>query len=327
MGTYAPAALENLELATMETFSYRQSVELQKEVIWSALANTTLRHAIDSWLETLTELTRKNYACGIDRLAALGLIDPNMSLQAFSLTNHNDIIDKIKKASGLSEATRQARAACYISLTRFINRRTDGIVRVATPCREGGINTTKTFGSVRQLVKTEALEQMEWIRLIGVIDNKRDALVVKILLQGARRISEVLSLTIDKIDFDKRQAQFKQSKTRGEERWIVVNLPENLTAEIKGLIGDRQSGLVFVTDTGKPIQHTQVYRAMKKAAIAAGIKKNVHPHVMRASAITHHRGQGVSDAEIVRLTGQSLQMMNRYDKAMLAQNASRIALI
>ena len=61
--------------------------------------------------------------------------------------------------------------------------------------------------------------------------------------------------------------------------------------------------------------------------LVAGIKKNVHPHVMRASAITHHRGQGVSDAEIVRLTGQSLQMMNRYDKASLAENASRIALV
>lgn len=322
-----PTVLENTELTTMETFSYRQTLELKEEVIWRALSDTTLRHAIDEWLETLTGLTRKNYACGLKKLNDLNLLDLGMSLQKFSLINHNDVIDKIKKATGLSEATKQARAACYISLTRFINRRTEGIVRVATPCREGGINTTKTFGSVRNLVKTEALEPMEWIRLIDAIDNKRDALVVKMMLQGARRISEVLALTIDKVDFDKHQAHFKQLKTRGEERWLVVNMPKSLTAEIKDLVGDRKSGLVFVTDAGKPIRHTQIYRGMKKAAIAAGIKKNVHPHVMRASAITHHRGQGVSDAEIVRLTGQSLQMMNRYDKASLAENASRIALI
>jgi integrase len=322
-----PAVLENSELITQEIFSYRQSIELQQEVIWRALADTTLQHAIDTWLGTLKGLTRKNYKCGLERLAALNLINPKMSLQAFSKLNQNTVIDQIKKAPGLSESTKQARAACFISLTRFISRRTEGIVRAATPCKEGSLDTTKTFGSTRSSVKSEALEPMEWIRLIDAIGNKRDGLIVKLMLQGAKRISEVLALTIDKVDFEKRQAQFKQLKTRGEEKWLVVNLPENLTAEIKSLIGERQSGLVFLTDADKQIQHTQVYRAMKKAAVAAGIKKNVHPHVMRASAITHHRGQGVSDAEIVRLTGQSLQMMNRYDKASLAENASRIALI
>jgi len=325
--TYTPEVIEGSELLTPGTFSYRQSVELQKEVIWRALADTTLRHAIDTWLGTLTGLTRRNYRCGLERLAMLGLLDPSLSLQAFSQINQNTVIDQIKKAPGMSEATKQARAACFISMTRFISRRTDGIVRAATPCKEGSLDTTKTFGSTRSVVKSEALEPMEWIRLIDAIVNKRDGLIVKLMLQGAKRISEVLTLTIDKVDFDKHQAQFKQLKTRGEERWLVVNMPEHLTAEIKSLIGERQSGLVFLTDTGKLIQHTQVYRAMKKAATKAGIKKNVHPHVMRASAITHHRGQGVSDAEIVRLTGQSLQMMNRYDKAGLAQNASRIALV
>lgn len=327
IATHTPTVLENAELLTLETFSYRQSVELQKEVIWRALVDTTLRHAIETWLETLTGLTKKNYRCGLERLAALGLLDPSMSLQVFSNLNPNTIIDQIKKAPGMSESTKQARAACFISLTRFISRRTDGIVRAATPCKEGSLGTTKTFGSTRSVVKSEALEPMEWIRLIDAIGNKRDGLIVKLMLQGAKRISEVLALTIDKVDFDKHQAQFRQLKTRGEERWLVVNMPEHLTAEIKSLIGERQSGLVFLTDNEKPIQHTQVYRAMKKAAKNAGIKKNVHPHVMRASAITHHRGHGVSDAEIVRLTGQSLQMMNRYDKAGLAKNASRIALV
>ena len=323
--TLIPTVIEKVDLP--ETFSYRQDIELNKETIWRALANVQLRHAIDAWLGTLASLTRKNYQCGLDRLSSLNLINFNQSLQEFSKTNHNAVIDQIKKIPGLSEATKQARAACYISLTRYISRRTDGIVKAAIPCKEGSLDTTKTFGSTRSVVKSEALEPMEWIRLIDAIGNSRDAIIVKLMLQGAKRISEVLALTIDKIDFDKRQAQFRQLKTRGEERWLVVNLPENLTNEIKAIIGDRQSGFVFLTDEGRPVRHTQVYRAMKKAASAAGIKKNVHPHVMRASAITHHRGQGVSDAEIARLTGQSLQMMNRYDKASLADNASRIALV
>ena len=235
IATCVPAVIDNSELITPESFSYRQSIELQKEVIWRALADTTLQHAIDNWLETLTGLTRKNYKCGLERLTAINLINPNMSLQEFSKLNHNTIIDMIKKMPGLSESTKQARAACFISLTRFISRRTDGIVRAATPCKEGSLDTTKTFGSTRNAVKSEALEPMEWIRLIDKIGNKRDGLIVKLMLQGAKRISEVLSLTIDKVDFEKRQAHFRQLKSKGEERWLVVNMPASQPMKLKAL--------------------------------------------------------------------------------------------
>lgn len=327
IATYEPQILENADLITPDSLSYRQSLMLKEEFVWRSLANITLGSAINEWMKTLTGLTQKNYGCGIKRLMDLNLINIGISLREFSLINHNDIVDRIKKIPNLSEATKQARAACYISLTRFISRRTEGIVRVAVPCKDGSLNTTKTFGSIRKHVKSEALEPIEWIRLIDAMDNTRDTLIVKLMLQGAKRIGEVLTLTIDKVDFEKRQASFKQLKTRGEERWLVVKLPDTLSKEIETLVGDRQSGFVFLTEKGNPVKHTQVYRSMKKAASSAGIKKNVHPHVMRASAITHHRGQGVSDAEVSRLTGQSLQMMARYDKADQADNASRIALV
>ena len=104
-------------------------------------------------------------------------------------------------------------------------------------------------------------------------------------------------------------------------------MPESLSKELENLIKERQSGFVFIAENGKPVNHTQIYRNTKKAAKVAGIKKNVNSHVMRASAITHHRGQGFSDAEVSGLTGQSLQMMARYDKADQAENASCIALV
>ncbi len=38
-----------------------------------------------------------------------------------------------------------------------------------------------------------------------------------------------------------RQAQFQHIKTSGEERLLIVNLPKNLSAELKNHIGERQS--------------------------------------------------------------------------------------
>ncbi len=66
------------------------------------------------------------------------------------------------------------------------------------------------------------------MRLIDALTNKRDALIVKMLLQGAKRINRVLSLTVDKVDFDKCQTFFKQSKMRGKGKEIPVTSPESL---------------------------------------------------------------------------------------------------
>jgi len=324
-----PTAIENSALAIN---SYQQHKQLKEEIFWRGLANIPLNLAIEEWLEGLAPLTKKNYQSGVRQLSALHILNLGLSVQQFADVEHDDVIDRIKKIPELSEATKQARAALYISLTRFLSRKTKGIVKRAIPCKEGSLETTKTFGSTRRSVKSEALTPVEWACLIDALKNRRDAIIVKLLLQGAKRISEVLSLTIDKVDCDKREAHFKQSKTRGEEVEITVTLPENLANDLREYIGERKTGFVFQTrnkENKNPIQHNQVYRAMKKAAVLAGIKKNIHPHVMRTSAITHHRNKGVPDCEILRLTGHaSTQMMNKYDKTSQAENASkRFALV
>jgi len=70
------------------------------------------------------------------------MLDLYMSLQVFGLVNHDTIIDRIKLVSDWTECTRQARAACYISFTRFLSRRTEGMIKKAIPSKEGN---SKTF--------------------------------------------------------------------------------------------------------------------------------------------------------------------------------------
>lgn len=318
------------DIETSRSFTHQEAELLKKETVWRNLAGIPLSLAIDEWLNTLSPLTEKNYKSGIKKLSALKLIDVSQDLQAFALINHDAIIDRIKKIPGLSEATKQARAALYISFTRFLSRRTEGLIKRAVPCKEGTIATTKTFGQTRDTVKAEALTMAEWKLLISALESgsKRDALIVKVCLQGAKRIRETLGLTIDKIDFENRQAIFKQSKTKGIAKEIIVNLPESLAVELKDYIGDRKDGAVFITSNGKATHYTTIYEGLKRAAKKANIEKNVHPHVLRASAITFHRARGARDCEILRLTGHSsTQMLNLYDKASRADNASLVSLV
>jgi integrase/recombinase XerD len=314
----------------LDDFTYQQTKHLKEEIIWQNLAGISLNLAIEEWLSLLSPLTSKNYRSGIAILSKLYILNLTQSLQEFSQMNHDLIIDRIKKIPNLSEATKQARAALYISLTRFLSRRTEGFIKRANPCKEGTINTTKTFGAVRNTVKSEALSKEEWTNLISTLEliNPRDALIVKLCLQGAKRIREVLSLTIDKINFEKLQANFKQLKTKGIVTEIIVNFPVHMGVELKNYIGGRTEGPVFITTTGKAVTYTQIYEALKRAARKLNMKKNIHPHVLRCSAITYHRSAGMRDYEILRLTGHSsTQMLNLYDKTSKEENASRIALI
>jgi len=176
---FRPVELEE-SLANPITFS--QAQHLKNEATWSQLKDISVGAAIILWLETFDELTRVNYLSEMNRLAELGFIDPEWSLQLFSLKNHEASLDQIKQVSEWSEMTRQSRAACYISFAGFLNRRTQGLIRRAIPSREGH---SKTFYRVREKVDTGAMNRAQWKAFLSALKsrNHRDWIIAQTMLQ------------------------------------------------------------------------------------------------------------------------------------------------
>lgn len=291
-------------------------------IIWNKLDCVTLDKALNEWLGTLSNRTRINYQSGIRILMEHCLLNPMLTLQAFSQVNHDAIVDKIKLIPGMKETTRQARAALYISFTRFLSRRFPGIFKKAMPSKEG---TSKTFYRVHEKVVTQAMNQSQWVSFFDVLQkiNSRDCLLAKIALQGGKRIGEVLTMKVDQINWEEKQIIFKQSKTKGVRKETVITYPESVMQALRKHIGDRQ-GYVFITSSGNPVQITQVTNTFVKAGVKAGIPFKVKPHVLRASAVTYYKSQGFSDSDIQKITGHaSSEMVNAYDKSSRADNASK----
>ena len=301
--------------------SFEQMQMGQREFIWNDLASKTVGEAINNWLNPLNPLTAKNYASGMKVLSDAKLIDLNVSLQVFAAVNHDAIIDRIKSIADLSETTKQARAACYISFTRFLSRRTKGLITKAVPGREGN---SKTFFKVHDKVATQAMTNVQWMAFLSELYkiNKRDCLVAKVILQGAKRVNEVLSLTTDAIDFEKNLITFTQSKTKGLKKFTGITYSKELMDELRTYIGDRQ-GLVFITKHCKRILPYQLNITFFKAGDRAGIPFRVHPHVLRASAITALKQRGYSADEIQKISGHaSTAQVLAYDKSDYAANIS-----
>lgn len=303
----------------IETFDGARKI--RDLVIWEKLGHLSLQDVIAQWLSTLSRSTELNYRSGINMLSKFGLLDLDMSLQAFSLVNHDAILDRIKQLPA-KETTNQARAALFISLTRFLARKFKGVFTKVIPATGGN---ERTFFKVHSKVVTEAMNRSQWVSFFAELEriNYRDCLIGKVALQGGKRISEVLTLTTDKIDYSKNEITFKQSKSKGTICNTVITYSDEIISQLKSYIGDRD-GYVFVSRNNKIVGVDQVQNTFARAGREANIPFKVTPHVLRASCVTYLKQQGYSDSDICKITGHaSGEMVRAYDKSDIAQNPSK----
>lgn len=330
---FQPLDVKNVHKGHM---SFKEVKEAKDEQLWKSLFSVTLLQAQIEWFKVIQNpRTLRTYQTIMSELCKRGLLNPDLNLQEFSLINFDTLVDHIKKAPLFwdcgnnsvirpwSEATRQKYAAAFISFTGFLSRRTGGMIRKATPSKEG---QNKTFYKIRETVKTRSLEDRDdWERFFKELDelNSRDCLIGKLILQGAKRVSEALALTSDAIDFKKGEITFRQSKTKGTESYTIITYRQEIMNQLREYLGER-TGLVFVTSSGKKIRYNQIVRNFVKAGQRALISFKVTPHVLRATAVTHLKSKNISDTDIMKVTGHAnSQMIAMYDKGSKADNASK----
>jgi len=319
--------------AGLDLFADQQDLKKSRSIFIQKLEYMPIKVAVEVWLKNLHGETRRNYAYYITDMMKRKII-PEVDGEGkvftvghFNHVPHERMIDYIKTIEDWSEGTRQVRAACYISFTSYLGRISQGWFRKA---EASTLSSNKTFFSVRDKCKTRALTLHEWHQFIGALYkiNMRDALIAKAMLQGAKRISEVLSLTLDQVDFESRIVHFRQSKTGGTIREIPITYPESFMNELNDYIEstkeDRgESRVVFITRRGKSVYRTQLNATFEKASTTARLPR-VTPHVLRASWVTLAKEQDIPDSEIMKVTGHtSSKMIYAYDKTSAIDNYSK----
>lgn len=313
------------------TNSFIQAKDIKNNVLWNKLDQISLFEAVILWADKLNPHTSRSYKNSFMALDRVGLLSLKISLKEFSLLNHNIILDKIKQIqqknkTNWSEGTKQVRAAAYISFTKFLYRYTEGLISPAIPCAQ---ESCKTFFPVRNKVKTNAMSLIQTRMFLSSLKkiNYRDWLIAQTLVQGAKRVGEVLSICRDQVCFQKNTITFFQTKNRRQEITTVISYPEYFMLNLQQYLGNR-SGFVFVTKRGNPITLTQLSRTFSKAGINSSIPFKVTPHVLRATSITEFKRLGCSDSDIMKISGHtSSKMIHAYDKSDLSENASKHAFL
>lgn len=289
---------------------------------------------IDDWLNTLKPSTRRQYLYTINNLITKNIMpsknahDEMLSLKDFKDIPHHKHIDSIKQIDEWSERTKQVYAAVYISFTKYLERVTNGWFRRSWP---NNSHQNPTFYMVNDKCLSKPLSKKECDLLLKKLYelSTRDALVASCLLQGAKRISEVLNLKLHQLNFEKNVIFFEKLLKGNKVKIMPVFFPayfmQKLAEYIKiSMCYRKDSEYVFITNQGKPIFRTHFGYQLKRASKLAQIRK-VSPEVLRTTWINFAKKNGIQDSEILKVTGLSdSKLINRHLYTEINSNDSQV---
>ncbi|MCX6711741.1 MAG: tyrosine-type recombinase/integrase [Candidatus Woesearchaeota archaeon] len=169
------------------------------------------------------------------------------------------------------------------------------------------LNKDPTFGIKRP--KKEAkipvvLTKNEVISLINIINNHKSKLMVSLMYACGLRVSELVNLKTNNLDFNERIGHIKQAKGKKDR---VFNIPTFLFDDLKAQVEYQKRNnqeYLFTSSKGR-LTSRNLQKIVKNAALRAGIEKQVHCHTLRHSFATHLLENKVDIRKIQELLGHA----------------------
>ena len=157
---------------------------------------------------------------------------------------------------------------------------------------EAGLLASNPTRLLKQAITTppppRALTEQEEERLLAVLDRangvqeKRDAVLFRVLLGTGLRLSSALALDIEDVDLDEGVMTVWMKRDRIEQVYVGSSVRE----ELRVFIGDRKSGPLFASQSGRRISTRHAQRRFGALRERAGLPATVSPHSLRHTMAT-----------------------------------------
>lgn len=199
---------------------------------------------------------------------------------------------KLFMAERLSESSSSS-IIVFLSALRFAYSnllKKDVTIEIKRPKREKRIPAVLTKEEVK--------------RLFNALPNKKSKLMVSMVYACGFRVSELLNLKLNDLNFEEMICQVRQAKGKKDR---IVNIPQFLLKNLKKqtiVQQESKQDYLFTGPKGR-LTDRNIQKIVRIAAKKAGIEKEVHPHTLRHSFATHLLENGVDIRKIQELLGHA----------------------
>ncbi|MGV8150131.1 MAG: tyrosine-type recombinase/integrase [Candidatus Woesearchaeota archaeon] len=170
------------------------------------------------------------------------------------------------------------------------------MVEVLHKSARTGIRYSKTPRRIAEFLTVDEVK-----RLIDSIPNPNHKLIIKLMYGTGLRVSELVTLKKQDIDFVQKIGWVRGGKGNKDRMFI---LPECLMDDLKMLV-DESRYYLFSGNKRGHYSVRSVAEIINKAVKLSGIEKNVHPHTLRHSFATHLLENGNDVLVVQALLGHS----------------------
>src|SRR3954468_17388347 len=160
-------------------------------------------------------------------------------------------------------------------------------------------------GPIREEREPAILLKTEYKALLQVAgDNPRDFAIVTLFLQTGLRVSELVNLKLQDVDFASRELTVRQGKGRKDR---VVPIVGDALNALKVYFAVRKDNPeydnVFLAKNGTSLNQRTVRWWIKKYYVEAGIKKKASVHTLRHTFATHQIHNGLKLNQLKEVLG------------------------
>jgi integrase/recombinase XerD len=189
-------------------------------------------------------------------------------------------------------------------------------------------DATKDIGGPRvekSIPKTISRAEIEKLlkQPMATLEGQRDRAMLQLLYATGMRVSELVSLNVDDIDFY--HAVVRCQGKGGKEREIAIDGQAILALEVyleqarPLLLGEREDAALFLNRRGQRLTRQGFWFNLKNYAHRAGIETEITPHILRHSVATYLLHSGKKNLrELQQFLGHAnISTTKIYEKAHL----------
>jgi integrase/recombinase XerD len=224
-------------------------------------------------------------------------------------TEMRELVETLKR-SGLSSASVARTLAAVKGLHRFLLleglSKTDPTEALETPKRGLQLPKALTGAEVETILAAPVADGSEAFRGLEAL---RDRAMLETMYAAGLRVSELVGLPSDGVNFE--VGFLKVTGKGSKDRLIPLGqaalaaIREYLEASRPLLLKQRECAALFVTRRGHGMTRQGFWKIVGKYAKAAGIKKDISPHMLRHSFATHLLEHGADLRSVQMMLGHA----------------------